>query len=126
MICGTAETRLQSREKTMNHPHTTIYLADGIKGLPFRRPEAYRLARARFAHQAGTKCYQFVGCDYGLRAEDERNTGVRHAVVTRDPSGEGTCFTVPLSDLVPLGSGGRLGWVVLASIIVLVVIVVVG
>lgn len=57
---------------------------------------AYVLKQARFNHPAGTICYRFGGCTYGLVSDDECATGIEHVAMTLDPEGKGhPFFTVP-------------------------------
>ena len=59
----------------------------------------YKLLYDRFDYLAGTIVYDFLGCDYGCKAEDEYMTGCKHLVVTTSPDGSGPFFTVPAKHL---------------------------
>jgi hypothetical protein len=47
----------------------------------------------------GTAVYSAARHDYGLAAEDSRNTGIEHISVTLDPNGGYPVFTIPLNQL---------------------------
>lgn len=58
----------------------------------------YRLKADRLGHKAGTICYPYNGCDYGLCSDDARATGVEHTAMVLFP-GCLPFFTVPVSDI---------------------------
>jgi len=65
-------------------------------------PQKFRIKKdgaASNGSAAGTICYEFMGCDYGLSNDDTRALGIPHVSVTLDPAGGTPSFTVRKSAL---------------------------
>lgn len=52
---------------------------------------------------AGSVIYRYAGCDYGCSSDDARMTGVEHKAMTLSEDGDGPFFTMPVTDMAPLG-----------------------
>jgi hypothetical protein len=53
--------------------------------------------------EIGQRFFQFLGCDYGCRADDEAVSGEEHSVVTEQADGMGAFVTIPTRALRELG-----------------------
>ncbi len=65
----------------------------------------FRMLRAS-AHEAmaqkDTLVYEFIGNDYGCKADDEKELGIPCITVTLQPKQQSHFFVVPLADVEPI------------------------